>query len=402
MAVLTAADTGSCASSVPGVSALGVWVDGRYDHELLLFPGSGRDRYDTLVGPLTPGRHAVEFRPSEFWTPATCLRIDAPAVSVVEAADPRHQLLRHAPVLELRADTVGESTDLPLFEYAEHLEDGGARRLRYSVVFSNEDGGTQTRALLARWGRTTDIEQVYDAVLRDGRVVREEFQGPDHEIREFKGRRRGVAPVLLVATLNNMVSDRGRGIAAVRPVPELVDLANATRESTMDSRPWAYRVMRAEMEAEGRIEREPGTVARTDDRWLRVAPDPGEHLYVEARLTLEHAAAAAWVREAGGRVVASHYGRDALAIARDGWVRTSIPSGRTAGVTEVGWTCLPVANAPGPGLCVIEMTRAFSFDRDWALGPNIVRPATLRLRAGEEGSVPALLPGAPIGVRSAK
>ena len=32
---------------------------------------------------------------------------------------------------------------------------------RYSVIFSNEDGGTQTDRLMATWGRTTDIEFVY-------------------------------------------------------------------------------------------------------------------------------------------------------------------------------------------------------------------------------------------------
>ena len=42
--------------------------------------------------------------------------------------------------------------------------------------------------------------------------------------------------MLLVATLNNMVIDRGRSLAAVRPVPAVVDLSRATRESTMDDR----------------------------------------------------------------------------------------------------------------------------------------------------------------------
>jgi hypothetical protein len=387
MAVLSVAAADSCASPAQRVSALGVWVDGRYGHELLLFPGSRRDRYDTLVGPLAAGRHAVELRPSEFWKVSPCVRADDPSVSVAEAADPRHLLLGHAPVLEIRADTVGEATDLPLFEYAEKLEDDGARRLRYSVVFSNEDGGTQTRALLARWGRTTDIEQVYDAVLRGGRVVREEFQGPDHEIREFKGRRRGAAPVLLVATLNNMVTDRGRGVAAIRPVPESVDLSNATRESTMDARPWAYRVMLAEMTEEGRI----AAAAPTDERWLRVSPDPLEHLYLEARLTLVHAAAAAWVRDRDGRRFSSHYERGTLAIVRDGWVRTAVAVGPDPGsrAVEVGWACLPAPGDAVRGSCVIEATRAFAFGPDWVPGANRIRPMTLRLQAGEEATIVA-------------
>ena len=38
-------------------------------------------------------------------------------------------------------------------------------RLRYSVVFSNEDGGTPADRLLATWGRLTDIEYVYGVEL---------------------------------------------------------------------------------------------------------------------------------------------------------------------------------------------------------------------------------------------
>lgn len=37
----------------------------------------------------------------------------------------------------------------------------GHRVLEYSLVWSNEDGGTDTPALMARWGRSTDIEWIY-------------------------------------------------------------------------------------------------------------------------------------------------------------------------------------------------------------------------------------------------
>jgi hypothetical protein len=265
------------------------------------------------------------------------------------------------------------------------------------VAFSNEDGGTQTRALLARWGRTTDIEQVYEASLQDGRVVREEFQGPDHETRPFAGRRRGVAPILLVATLNDMVTDRGRGIAPVRPVPDPVDLSRATRESTLDSRSWAYRVMGRELAAEGKIF---GGVP-PPDRWPRQVPDPREHVYLEARLVLDRAIVAAWARDRDGRRSSSHYERDGFAIDRNGWVRTAVAVGPDPGsrIAELGWACLPDAasrqagprpdsaqDAPAPaGSCVIEAVRAFVFGGDWAPGPNLIIPATLQLRAGEEG-----------------
>jgi hypothetical protein len=398
MAVFAVAAKDSCRpAAAPRVAAVAVWVDGRYDHELLLFPGAGPGSYGTVLGPFPAGKHTVELRASAFWKTASCLGVSAGPVTVVEAAEPRHALLRHSPVLELRADTVGEQTDVPLFEYVEDLTQDGARRLRYTVVFSNEDGGTQTRALLARWGRVTDIEQVYEASLRGDEVIREEFQGPDHEVREFKGRRRGAAPILLVATLNNMVTDRGRGIASIRPVPERVDLSNATRESTMDARPWAYRVMQEEMAAEGRI----AAAAPGDERWLRVAPDPREHLYLEARLTLDHASVAAWARGSDGRRYWSHDERESLAIDRNGWVRTAIAVGRdpASRVVEVGWACLGPANETAPGSCVIDATRAFGFGENWTPGPNLVEPSRLQLRAGEEATLRGVTSQ---GVRSTK
>jgi hypothetical protein len=387
MAVVTASADDACREGeAPRVSALGVWVDGRYDHEVLLFPGSGRSRYDTLAGPLSRGRHSVELRPSAFWTPASCVETPAVTTTPVAAGDARYLALAHAPVVELRADTVGEQTDVPLYEYVEDLAPGGERVLRYTVVFSNEDGGTQTRALVARWGRTADIEQVLEIALRDGRAVREEFQGPDHETLPFKGRRLGAAPVLLVATLNNMVTDRGRGIARVRPVPEPADLAHATRESTLDTRPWASRVMQAEMAAEGRIAHVPSG----DPRWARVAADPREYVYFEAKLTLSAGAvAAAWTRDASGARSWSHYGLASFAVNRDGWVRIGVPVGPnpSSSVAEAGWTCSKATGDGPAGTCVVEATRAFALGIDWTPGVNLVEPKRMELRTGEEGSL---------------
>jgi hypothetical protein len=386
MAVLSVAVADACADSAPSpVSAAAVWVDGRYDHELLLFPGSGRERYDTLLGPFAAGPHRVELKASALWHPSACTRTGPAEVTVVAAGSARHVQLRHSPVVELRADTVGEQTDLPLYAYVEDAAAEGGRRLRYTVVFSNEDGGTPTRALFARWGRTTDIEQVYEVSLQSGRAVREEFQGPDHETRAFAGRRRGVAPILLVTTLNNMVTDRGRGIAAVRLVPEAVDLTGATRESTLDRRPWAYRVMARELAAEGHVAAD----APEGDRWLRQAPDPRQHVYLEARLALDGAVAAAWARDRDGVRSWSHYQRAGLAIDRNGWVRTAVPvaSGPASAVAELGWACLPAPGRHEPGTCVIETLRAFAFSDGWLPGPNLITTGTLELHAGEEGTL---------------
>ena len=386
MAVVSLTVADGCPAPPPRrVAAWSVWVDGVRSQEALLFPASGLDRYQSLLGPFTEGRHAVEVRRSDLWEPVACIAPVRLDVAVHPAGSPDYPMLSRAPVLELRADTIGEETDLPLYAYAERLEEGNGIAWRYSVVFSNEDGGTPTRALLARWGRTTDIEQVYEVSTTGGRVTREVFQGPDHATRAFSGRRRGEAPVLLVATLNNLVIDRGRGLAAVRPVPALADLRGATRESTMDERPWAYGIMQHELAAEGRIAAD----APLDEQWPRVAPDPRAHVYLEARLRLERAVAVAWVTDRAGRRLWSHYGKAPLAIDRDGWVRTAVAVGADplGQVAEVGWACLPEPEAASGGSCEIEATRAFVLTDALAPGANLIARGRFALTPGSEAAL---------------
>jgi hypothetical protein len=393
MAVLSVTVSDRCPTPpAQRVAAFSVWVDGARGHEVVVFPGSGLTRYESLLGPLTSGRHTAELRPSDLWTAAGCALVQRLDVTVYSAEVPEHDVYRHAPVLELRADTIGQATDLPLYAYVERTQAGAEPTLRYSVVFSNEDGGTPTRALLARWGRTTDIEQIYEVGLAAGRITREAFQGPDHVTRAFAGRRQGVAPVLLVATLNNMVIDRGRSLAAVRLVPSVVDLSRATRESTMDDRPWAYRVMEYELAAEGRIAAD----APLDDRWPTVAPDPLSHVFLEAMLRLDRAVAAAWVADRSGRRLWSHYGRMPLAVDRDGWVRSAVavgvdPLGRVA---EVGWACFAAPDADTGGSCEIEASRAFSLSRDFSPGANLIAPRRFVLKPGGEAKLKPAVAGA--------
>ena len=382
MGVVSVAMSDRCVPSLARrVAALGVWVDGRHEHDMLLFPASGHPAYDSLIGPLAKGRHHIELRPSPFWTPSECMAPEHVSVSFPDAEAPTDHLYRHAPILELRADTVGEQSDVPLYAYAESTVREGTKSLRYTTVFSNEDGGTSTRALLARWGRTTDIEEVFEVALRGDRIVREVFQGPDHVVRPFTGRRRGDAPILLVATLNNMVTDRGRGLVSVRPVPAVVDLSRSTRESTMDGRAWAFRVMEHEMEAEGRI----AEAAPVDADWEKRAPGPRAHVYLEAELHLARAVVAAWVQDREGRRHWSHYERLPLAINRDGFVRSAVAANANpAAIAQIGWTCLTPAGERAGGSCEINATRAFVLGTNDTPGPNLVTPARFILRAGDE------------------
>jgi hypothetical protein len=147
--------------------------------------------------------------------------------------------------------------------------------VEYSVVWSNEDGGTDTPALMARWGRTTDIEWIYRVELDTaGRRVpgSDVFQAPAHQTLQFHGTYTGGHPVLQTCTANNNMCD-----AVVTPpgatmrfflAADQTRPADRAREQLMDANPWTYPVMAREMVREGKVElpADPATTAMGDQR----------------------------------------------------------------------------------------------------------------------------------------
>jgi hypothetical protein len=325
------------------VSAFAVHVDGTPSHEVLIVPGSGRTSYDTLIGPLSSAEHTVEVKPSSAWPQHSAVRLIGTAVRTVTAADPEYKLLRLAPAIVLRSDTTGTSNDMPALLYVEDSGDA----LKFTTVFTNEDGGTETAALFARWGRACDIEETYVVRLDgDGRAIADTFQGPEHKITPFNGTRIGAHPVLTVATRNNMFLDGGAAGVIIRPVPVVVEPDAGTRESILDDRPWLQRLTARELAAE------------------KKPFDPRDFVYLEARVQLgDDAAAAAWVEEPGGERVSSDRGDERLRVTRDGWVRVAVPLARDASVEAAGWSCLPRKGRSGP--CQIEPGRIFRLSDDF-------------------------------------
>ena len=362
------------ARDVAAVGALNVLVDGREAQQMLLTPGIGRAKYDALVGPLRAGSHRIVLERSSLWPWPAGIEVATVSTRIVRAGSTEAAVLAQAPVLGIRADTIGTASDIPLVMYVEDDRRDGKGWLRYSVIISNEDGGTATPALMARWGRTTDIELIYEAEMDGARMVRDRFQGPDHEIRAFAGPRTGSHPQLLIATLNNMFIDRGRSLAYVRPVPALVDLNGRTRESVMDDNPWIYPLMARELAAEKRI----GTQIE----------DPREFLYVEAGLTLEHAAVSVKVGSDAGGWKDSTRGRADLAVNRNGWVRIAVHA--PAAATSLQWECRAVGDVPAAATprCGIEWKRVFRLGQDYMPGANAIAPGSVKMAVGVSDPVP--------------
>jgi hypothetical protein len=361
-------------------AALRVQVDGKYSQHLLLVRGDATADYPITLGALSPGSHAIAINrdPALSAPEAGAVSIEqvdirtlAPSKDDADAAAAQAM----APILHARANTVGRFTDLPILMWYEIVPTSRGRQFRYSVIFTNEDGGTATDRLMATWGRTTDIEFVYGAELdAAGEILAEEFQGPGHEVPAFRGRHEARHPLLWVSTDNNMVSESGETTLRYAPAPERFDLSNVSREVVMDAHPWSYAVAGAEMLREGKIvdAAVPGSGK---------IPDSRRFAFVEACVDLDNAAVAFSVRATEGSAVRwfdSDRGRPEFRIARTGCFRGAVPLPATASAPDaVRFRAYPPqprkdAPAPPPGAVrVTRVNRLFMLGEDYLPKPSV-------------------------------
>lgn len=340
-------------------------VDGSARQNVMLWAGERPYRYSVFLGRLEPGPHRIEVsRNNRFSAPGSKLELLGAAFR--EDASPE---LAYAPVLFARRNTIGKFTDAPLLAYCERLTDRGRPVLQYTVIFTNEDGGTPTRALMARWGRTTDIEYIYRAWLDPaGKIARATIQTKDHKEVEYRGDRFGGHPVLVPITDNNMVAPDAPTPIRYQLAPVAVRLGEHSREEVMDGRPELYRVMAQELEREGKL-RPFGTVDGAN------ISDPRNYIYIEAKIGNWDSRISAVARLDGERHWRqAHLGRIDYAIERDGWIRTALelPPGSTPGrIAEIGFECLVNPGEKGlptpvSGTCAVEQVgKAFFLGADY-------------------------------------
>jgi hypothetical protein len=314
-----------CAWNVEGREAVvfRLTLDGRYSQHLPIVR-TGTADYRVLLGAVSPGTHVLRVAidtaatARELRTSAATARVSR--VETIGKSDPRHDALSRAPMLYARPNTINRFTDVPVFMWYEREPTARGTRYRYSVIFTNEDGGTPTDRLMATWGRTTDIEYVYSAeVAANGEVLAEDIQGPEHEILQFAGTREGRNPLLWVSTDNNMVLPQGASDIRYAPAPVPFDLAGVSREAIMDAHSWLYALAAQELEREGKIvaNAPPGN---------KTIPDPRTFVYIEACGTVGNAALAFEVN-AGGTWWPSDRGMTPYRLVRDGCFRAAVPVG---------------------------------------------------------------------------
>ena len=339
-----------------------VFVDQRAQQQIMLYAGENEFTYSAFLGALPAGEHSVVVR--------------GKGVEFIRARfrEDSSDVVANAPVLYARANTVNRVSDIPLLVYCERLSENGMAFLQYTVIFSNEDGGTSTRALMARWGRTTDVEYVYRAFPGHATI-----QAKDHKEVEFRGLRDGTHPLLMPITDNNMIGEADTSIPIRYQItPILVDLTGHSREEVMDQHPITYQVMAKELQREAKL-RPFGVV---DGEKIS---DPLNYLYLEMKLARRETSMAALVRLKGDpKVYSSHLGHSDYAIrtwtrgsaeAASGFVRTTVelpPGTRPDQIAEIGFECIVPEKAETDAACRVEaVTKCFFLEHDYRPGPNV-------------------------------
>ncbi len=305
-------------------------IDGKYNQDIILFSGAENFDYRVLPGRLSAGEHQlrVALNASQSAPNASKAVINAAAIAPKIQGNSQEPLaFAHAPILYARPDTVGKFSDVPLLMWYEIIKDGSAQTIRYSIIFTNEDGGTQTAALMARWGRVTDIEWICEVKLDEqGKVLSEVFQGTNHRTLPFTGRHEAQHPVYIVASRNNNFSDQlPETLPALRfaLAPVAFDTANNSREVLMDQNPWTYRLMYEEMLREGKIANDSEVIGAAG-LGIKML-DPRRYLYFDgASINTNSALSFAVKLKGDAHWYASDLGQSYFRIDRSGWFRSTV------------------------------------------------------------------------------
>lgn len=367
-------------------------VDGKYNQDIFLFAGERVFDYRVLLGRFQPGEHTlrIDFNHKRSASKAAAIEIRSATISFVDRRNVEYEALLLAPIVYARPNTIGRFSDIPLLMWYETEQSGQLTTFRYSIIFTNEDGGTQTSALMARWGRTTDIEWIYEVQIdAQGKVKAGTFQGVEHKTQNFGGKYENGHPALYVVSDNNNVSDHGESEMrfSSRPIP--FDLTQCSREEIMDRNPWTYQLMAAELQREGKI-------SETSRGGNQMA-DPRHYLYLDASSELNGTALSFAVKlKESPKWYASDLGINYYRIDRSGYFRTTVrlPAGtRLDQIERIAVRCDAAGN-PRSGEDIKKLSAQEcglnTFNKAFMLGatfePGISLPVhikPLKLRFGE-------------------
>ncbi|MGI5509061.1 hypothetical protein [Streptomyces sp. CA-106131] len=364
-------------------AVVSISVDRHYATDLVVSGGQPLHR-QLALGHLKAGVHILRLHFSDERSPAaaTSALVDSLRVTTYAPDSPEYLVLRYAPVVygrsltDLGSPYQNATTDTPLIAWHEVAPAAtpGHQILTYSVVWSNEDGGTNTPALMARWGRTTDIEWIYSVEVDEhgNRVAGSDtYQAPNHGTLHFSGKYEGDHALLETCTSNNnmcdVVDDPMRFfLSTLQTLP-----AGQPREYLMDVNPWTYEIMAKEMLREHKVEAPSASTQFTPDM-----SDQRNYLYAVVKKSTEPAnTGASWVGVSlGVRIVSgqtvylSHHVDPTWSISRDLPAATTVelPAGTKAeDIAEVSVHRVVVGTDTGATVHVTGINRGFFLGQDY-------------------------------------
>ncbi len=361
---------------------LAVLLNGKKRASIIPFRGGEAAEYKVFLGPVGAGMHTVSVAdPSKKDGRAI---VESVTAGVLCAGDDGYERLRRAPVLLGRQDS--ESSDTPLMMWAVESEADAGRALEYTVVFSNEDGGTKTAELMARYGRTVDIEYVYRVALdAEGRLVSETFQGPNHEELSFNGRKIGEHPVLRVCTFNNMVCDDGESPFVFMNYPAEFD-AGGVRERMLDREPWINRVAFEELAREGKL-----TKSTPDPERMKI-DDPRLYALVDIEADVPPGGPGIEVSlkaAGGGEWRSASQGVDEMRFKGAGKARLGVLMPEGCGPEDIEAVRLEAVGVPGSRATILSLGPITFLDADFR--PSHKEIIWKKKRALVAGAAPAII-----------
>jgi hypothetical protein len=364
---------------------LEVAVDGKAITNVVTFNGAAPLEYDVALGHVEAGAHEITVTLDAAKSPSARAEVTSLKPTLVPESD---LVARYAPILYGRnLPTVpgafeNVNTDVPMLAYHVASTDAqGNRVIEYTMTWSNEDGGTNTPSLMARWGRTTDIEWLYRVTVdANGNRITDAYQSSGHGTLPFDGIRENDHPLLQVVTSNNnmaSVTDLATSSGYRFFLDSSVALPpNRAREWIMDTNPWAYLVMAKEQTREGKIEAvpNPATAAMSDQR---------NYLWAEVKKSTSYAtpprsgswAGTALAAKVGGVWYTSNHGVAGDSIQRDDAAATTIelPAGtKSTDIEAVKAFAVPNGTPGAYSIDVTAINRGFLLGTDYLPGTSFV------------------------------
>ncbi|HEY9723820.1 MAG TPA: hypothetical protein V6D47_17545, partial [Oscillatoriaceae cyanobacterium] len=201
-------------------AVMSVYVDGKYQQDVVLWGGDRQTNYPLSLGNLGAGKHTVTLRYAKEKSTGGAQGINVSAgkaTAVKYTDDTQAWAAKYAPIVIGRHGSLENNhTDTPLGLLSNVTKNAdGTTDIAYTTVYSNEDSGDGGQPALenALWGRLTDLETMFRVHLdANGKMISSEYEDAGHVWKPFHGQSDGTHPIVRTLTDNNNVSDQSSGL----------------------------------------------------------------------------------------------------------------------------------------------------------------------------------------------